>query len=68
MSLPSIETPIGTATLVGKDPDGTRILCMHTRTDIIDGKSRSSTYAKWWLWDGQKITEEYKGEPNDQES
>jgi hypothetical protein len=60
MPLKTITTPIGEATLLGKDPDGTRVLCMHTRTVEVDGKTKSSTYAKWWLWDGTHITDEYK--------
>lgn len=55
-----IDTPLGMASLVGIHPDRDRILCMHTRVEMVDGKKRSSTYAKWWLWDGEKITEEYK--------
>jgi len=58
----TIQTPIGLATLVGKDPDGTRILCMHTRAEEVNGKKKSFTYAKWWLWDGTHITDEYKEE------
>lgn len=62
MSIQSIQTPIGVATLIGTSPDRDRVLCMHTRVEEVDGKKRSSTYAKWWMWDGNKITDEYDKE------
>ena len=57
----TILTPIGVNTLVGKRPDGDRVLCMHTRLELGKVGKRHRTFAKGWKWNGEKITEDCKG-------
>lgn len=49
-----IITPIGTGTIVGMAPDGTKILVMHTRPKEERSKTKGATYARWWDFDPQK--------------
>lgn len=56
--LKEIDTPIGKGTVLGLTPEGDAICVMHTRPKEQRDKSHGSTYVKWWMFDGERVTGE----------
>jgi len=57
-----IDTPIGKGTIVGVSHDGAAVCVMHTRPKDERDRSHGVTYIKWWEWNGERITGEFRDE------